>query len=714
MRTTIIAVAACLFLGQWPLSAIGQEEDSLKIHNLKAIEIKGAAMSANPAAGTLDHAYMGKETLLRYAANTFVNTLERMPGMSAINTGVGIAKPVIRGMSLNRVIVNEYGIKQEGQQWGLDHGLEIDPFSVDRVEVIKGPVSVLYGSDGIGGVINILQPIIPVEDTQSIDVIASYKSNNDLWGGSARWTNVKGGRYTVLRATYQNYASYRVPADSFTYNGYILPIYGQRLKNTGGRELDLSLLQGWRKPWGHTQFYISNYYQNAGFFVGAFGVPRAYQMNVEGSDRAIGLPRQTIDHFKAINNTTVLLAAGKLDFDFGYQYNRRQELSLPHAHGQGPAPTGDLALGLGLHTATAQAKWSLRPESRPWTNTMGIALQQQWNQRSGYEFLIPAFTSTQAGIYDFYERVLAEGWLLSAGLRADWGRQVAPASYVDVYDSSGTLTGTSQRSPEIDKNYLNLSGSLGMAWSFMESGKIKLNAGTAYRMPSLAELTANGVHHGTFRHEMGNAGLGAERGFMADAGFYYEHSEKAGFSFSPFANYFTNYIFLNPTARFSPLPDAGQIYQYTGARAWFTGFELNAHAHLAPWMDYSVGLEYVWNLNADNSRPLPFTPPFSWANELTIKPSLPFSWTKDLYLIFSGHYFAAQNRVAQNEPVTGGYFLVDASLSQSFVWGKQKMGLYLNLKNIGNVRYLNNMSRYRILNLPEQGFNAQVMLRWQL
>src|SRR5690606_32575698 len=132
--------------------------------------------------------------------------------------------PVIRGLSMNRIIVNEYNIKQEGQQWGLDHGLEIDQFNVDKVEIIKGPVSIIYGSDGIGGVINISAPPLPQEDTLTGELISSYKANNNLLGSSGRLAWKKNNWYISARSTYQNYSLYKVPADSFLYNSYKLPI----------------------------------------------------------------------------------------------------------------------------------------------------------------------------------------------------------------------------------------------------------------------------------------------------------------------------------------------------------------------------------------------------------------------------------------------------------------------------------------------------------
>src|SRR5690606_29405623 len=175
-----------------------------------------------------------------------------------------------------------------------------------------GPVSVLYGSDGIAGIVNILPPEIPAVDTFSVEALAHFKSGNALWGGSVKTLARKGGNYTLARASYHHAGDYRVPASNFNYNGYVLPIYGRRLENTGGRELNFSLLNGVRRKWGESSLYLSNYRQKAGFFPGAFGIPRSYPLNPGDSRRDIGLPSQLINHFKAILNNRIRLPAGTL------------------------------------------------------------------------------------------------------------------------------------------------------------------------------------------------------------------------------------------------------------------------------------------------------------------------------------------------------------------------------------------------------------------
>ncbi len=228
------------------------EDASLMIEMVEsAITLQSLTIEANPfkngpieqsqTIDVVDRDYIEKNNM-----GSFANALEKLPGISTINTGVGISKPVIRGMSFNRIMVNDRGIKQEGQQWGADHGLEIDPFDVDRVEVVKGPASLIYGSDGMSGVINISPGALPEPGNIIGNVISSYRTNNNMFGNTAM---VEGNENDFIfkgRLTFQDFQDYQVPTDQFTYASFVLPVYENRLKNTAGKERHFSLMAGIR------------------------------------------------------------------------------------------------------------------------------------------------------------------------------------------------------------------------------------------------------------------------------------------------------------------------------------------------------------------------------------------------------------------------------------------------------------------------------------
>jgi len=699
-----------LFIACWSHNVIAQKHEKDSTHYIEEISVI-ASRRYIPILKTLDYIHISCDDLLKHHGNTLAGSLERVPGLSAIHTGTGISKPVIRGLSLNRIVVNEYGIKQEGQQWGLDHGLEIDQYNVHQLEVIKGPVSLLYGSDGIGGVINILPAPILYANTFEGEALINYKSNNDLLATSVSLRNNKNDIFTDFRVTIQDFADYRVPAEQFLYNSYILPIYNKRLKNTAGKDINLSGLVGVKRTWGRTSFYVSNVHQDAGFFVGAFGTPYAYLLTHDGNFRTLDLPKQEINHFKIVSNTQVFHKRGFVEIDLGYQHNNRRELSLPHAHGLVTTPQGNLALQLQLETFTANVRTPLF-SSEKWKILSGINIQVQKNKRSGYEFLIPDFNASQGGLNTYAEYQSSTRWMFSAGIRFDAAFQKAEATSVNIYDSLGNISYTQTRSPRINNSYFNISGSLGGRFSLNTYSDIKLDIGTAYRVPTVVELTSNGVHHGTFRHELGDSSLQSERGYMLNANYHFE-KDFTTVSISPFINYFDNYIYLRPSSKFSPLPDAGQIYQYTQGRSLFIGTEAVFQISVSKHVNSNFGVEYVFNENIDLQMPLPFTPPFSIREEIEYAPSFDKNYLRDFHVILIGHYYAAQKRTDINEPHTNGYFLVHLTIGNSIQLKDHRIECSVQIRNLTNIKYLNNMSRYRMLNLPEQGRSLNITIRYK-
>lgn len=192
---------------------------------LEEVQIDGDFETQNNKQISLSVQTVDKQFLEKYNGNSLMVSLERIPGITSINLGSNISKPVIRGLAFNRVIVNHGGIKQEGQQWGADHGLEIDQYDVEKVEIVKGASSLQYGSDGMGGIINLLPHSIPRDSSFNAKITSVYKSNNDLYGINGLLTGNMNGKYIRIGFSHQQFADYRVPATEFTYNTYKLPIY---------------------------------------------------------------------------------------------------------------------------------------------------------------------------------------------------------------------------------------------------------------------------------------------------------------------------------------------------------------------------------------------------------------------------------------------------------------------------------------------------------
>jgi len=653
---------------------------------------------------TISVQVIDSKSLERNQGPTLSNALEQIPGINSINMGVAVSKPVIRGMSGNRIVVAENGIKQEGQQWGADHGLEIDPFNAERIEIIKGPASLLYGSDAMGGVIHIKQPLIPLTGTHEGKFKGIYKSVNSTFGGTASASGNSSGWVYRLRATWLEYGDYHVPADSFTYNRYTLPIQDGTLKNTAGKEQHLAGQIGLHRKWGYSRISISNYNQNIGVFSGAIGIPRAYNLVDDGNSRNIELPNQRINHLKIISNSNIQFGGNWLEIDAGFQQNLRKELSSPHAHGQ-PVGTSSLAHELNLSTASLNARYYR--DKKTGTSTLGFSGIYQQHRFGGYEFLLTNFERAGAGLFIFQNRHINPLLTVSGGLRIDYGWTHIHAHNQTNYNN-GVAVGESERVAENTREFLNWSGAIGLSKYFNHALNLKLNLGKSFRIPTTQELSVNGVHHGSFRHEKGDATLNPEQAIQFDAGLNYE-SKSWFIAVSPFLNYFQNYIYLRPTAQFSPLPEAGQIFQYTQAEALMSGGELSIEYHPIKALHLETGLEYVYAQNLKEKLPLPFIPPFQ------VKSAVEWegNWRafKDAYVRLAWNWANAQERTDRNERTTPGYNLVNFGCGTSYqVTKNYALSFSLNVRNVFNVAYYNHLSRWRYLNLPEPGRNVNLQL----
>ena len=638
-----------------------------------------------------------------YGTGNLMTSLERLPGISAIRTGVGISKPVIRGSSFNRVMVVENGIKQEGQQWGADHGLELDPYTADRVEILRGPSSLLYGSEAMGGVINIRQAPFPLLNHWEGSLHLSGRTLNQALAGSAMVGFNYKGWIIRTRMTRQAYGDYQVPADSFIYNRYHLPLLNQRLKNTAGTEESFSTTIGRNATWGHAQLYYSRVDQQAGFFPGAFGIPRSQSLQSDDNLRNIGLPKQSILHQKIIGNATILLGKQWIEMDMGIQQNLRKELSNPHAAPGYPIPQGTTALSLDLFTYSLNARFHWLQTQR-WKAIIGTSGSYQQNRSGGYEHLIPAYRNGQAGVFIFEQYQVKENITFNAGARYDGGTTQFPAYASPMYSRTGVFTGMLERNRASERLYASVSGAGGIAWQPSAPWDIKVNLSSDFRFPSPAELSTNGIHHGTFRHVVGDAYLKPERGYQADLHIGYE-LKKMAFVISPFYQYFTQYIFLSPSGRFSYLPEGGQIYQYLQAPARLTGGEFSGKFQLTSSLEFQSTYEYVWAENLFTHLPLPFIPPGSFSQEISGNWDLKNKRINHLMGSITWQVFNSQKRVDRNELITPGYSLWNFSGGIHFKFGKQLFRFLVQVQNIGDRWYLHHLSRYRILQIPEPGRN---------
>jgi iron complex outermembrane receptor protein len=660
--------------------------------------------------------------ILENNAGNLIKTLEQLPGVYSMDIGSGFSKPVIRGMGFNRVAVSENGIKQEGQQWGADHGLELDQFNVEKVVVYKGPMSLQYGSDAIGGLIEISRAVPPVENKFFGEVVSIAKSNNNLLGASVMVGLKQNNWFFKSRWTEQHFGDYKVPTDSFVYLTRPMPIYNGKLKNTAGYERDVTSSIGYTNAKFNTFFTVSNVYQKIGFFPGSHGVPDIKRLMDDGNDRNVEFPYSQVNHFKLINNTVLKLNTWKASVDLAFQNNQRQEWAKFHTHyGNQPLPltNPDLELEFNLRTYSGNIKLESQNDSL-WHHSIGVNSDFQQNNIDGYVFLLPEYKRFTTGVYAIESYKLNEKMKITGGLRFDFGN-IAINGFQDaileqylqnmnIY-TPAEIAFYSQRSYGINKNYFNTSWSLGWVYNRNLNETYKANIGRSFRLPGANELGSNGVHHGTFRHEQGDTALLSEKGYQMDIAYTFSN-DLFYLSINPFVSWFSNYIYLNPTGVWSVLPHAGQIYKYTQAEAVVGGGEVTLNYEFHENFTYETSLEYVYMQNLTDGYPLPFSPPLSLLNSLTWHWHSENANVEEFHFKVEHQYVAGQNRIARNEDISKGYSLFGLSINNNMHFGKTKLNVSFQIQNLLNTKYYNHLSYYRKLNIPEAGRNIQLILKF--
>lgn len=692
-------------------------------HQLEEVLVKDRHIQERKETESLNIEVVNQSFIQRNLGGSLMTTLSRLPGIKTIGIGSGQSKPLIRGLGFNRVVVVDKGVKHEGQQWGADHGLEIDQFAAGEVELIKGAASFLYGSDAIGGVINVKPAAPPAPHTLggSVDLIG--KTNNNLYGTS---TNLFGRRkhwYFDGRVTYQNYGDYRVPTDRVYVYDFEVPLYKQHLRNTAGRETDLHFNTGFVSDRFSSTFYLSNVFNKSGFFANAHGLePRMVNTALhDASARDILMPSQEVNHFKLINQSSYRTGNHQLQMELGYQHNFRQEFSQYVNHGFMPPVYPD-TLGIPANLEREYDKHvyslNLRDQIRVGRHelTVGINGEHQNNAINGWTFLVPAFKQTTAGAFAYDQYQLNERVLLHGAVRYDHG-QVNLFKYQDWFESqvtegNSTVLRKLVRADDLKRTYNSLVWSLGLNYN---PGKfmLKANVGKSFRMPIVKESGANGVNYHYFSYEIGDPSLSPEQSYQADLSLGWTE-DKWSVLVSPFYNYFPNYIYLNPTAEHSQAGGAGnQVFRYAQSRVMRYGGEVQIKYQLLKGLSTELLGEYLYaeQLSGDKKGfTLPFSPPPSALLNLTWSPTLSKA-LQNTYLSVDYHITAAQNNIVPPEKKTPGYRVINVQAGTGIRLYHQPVMISLQAQNLFNTRYLNHTSFYRLIELPEMGRNIILSLK---
>jgi iron complex outermembrane receptor protein len=645
------------------------------------VVVTGTPYSANSKTNSLSVVSVNREKLTQAAGTNIVDAIAKVPGISQVTTGGAISKPSIRGLGYNRVLTMVDGAREEAQQWGDEHGVEIDQFSAARIEILKGPASLLYGSDALGGVINIIDDFVPATGDFNGNFTSSYGSNNGLTASSLMLQGNTDGFVYRGRVSYKN-------AYGFSYKDKTVP-------NSGFNEANFSTMLGLNKTWGYAHLSLSKFGTNIGLIEDGPNANGDYLdensnviTNSDARTRKLGLPFQNINHYRAALNSNVLLGGGQLKTTLAFQRNVRKEFE---------ESKDEPGLFLNLNSYTYDVKYTFA-NGGVWEPTIGVQGMHQTNLNAGDEFLIPDYISNNIGAFAYLKRNFSKG-AVNAGIRYD---------YKNV-DGAALSTGGKQVFSAFTNNFSNISGSLGFSFELAKNLVLRGNAGSGFRAPNIAELGANGLHEGTFRFEIGNSALKQETSLQLDLGLTYD-AEKVTLGLNAYSNRIYNYIypghFGNETTLYtesdgsiSVLP----VYRFVQTDADLVGGEASVDVHLIKSLHFENSFAYVRGKNVADNSALPFIPAASLINELRFEPTL--KGLKDSFIKIGLTNIFKQDRFDSFETETGGYTLIDAGIGASLKVKNGKINIWLTGQNLADKLYFSHQSRYKPVGIYNTGRN---------
>ena len=635
--------------------------------------------------------------VLRATASTnIIDAIAHQPGVSQLTTGGSISKPIIRGLGYNRVVVMSEGVRQEGQQWGDEHGVEVDGSSVGSVEILKGPASLMYGSDAMAGVVILhAQPTL-ADGEMRANVSSEYQTNNGLFSYNLSMAGNQRGFVWDARFSDKMAHAYKNK-----YDGYVP---GSQFRERAGR-----LMLGLNKSWGHSRLTWTAYHLTPGIIEGerdeVTGELVCNTSDIKTYSKS--LPFQQVKHYKLVWDNSLNLNNGYLKAIIGYQQNRRQEFE---------EDMDEYELYFKLHTLTYDLRY-VTNEFDGWKLSTGISGMYQKSGNEGEEYLIPDYRLFDFGVYATATKTLGDRWTLNGGVRYDHRRL-----HGDALQEDGEW-----RFTDFSRHFNGVTGSVGAVCNLNDHLNLRLNLARGFRTPNMSELASNGVHEGSIRYELGEQDLKAEYSLQADLGLDFT-SQYISAQLALFANRIDNYIF---THRLNEEIEEGYLtYAYTQGDARLLGFEAGIDFHPVHSVHFSNSFSYVdaqlMNASAD-TKYLPFTPAPRWSSELkwellhhshsTIKhhhsdyasalshiashvshavSGLSFN---NLYVAAGLDCYLKQSHIYSaddTETVTPGYALLNLSAGTDIqIKGKKIAELYVTADNLLNKAYQNHLSRLK-------------------
>jgi outer membrane receptor protein involved in Fe transport len=573
-------------------------------------------------------------------------TVRSLPGVRNWSTGSGVGKPMIRGLRNDRVLVLADGQRTDFQGWGDEHGPQVESADAERIEVIRGPASVLYGSDALGGVVN----VIPRELPTAFGTAPFVRGR--VTGGWSSNGSGRDGRVSFEGA--QNGLGVRGSLTGRTHDDLETP--GGALFNSGYDAVTGALEAGVRGDWGAWQMRYTRRDETV-------------RIHEDPAEEEGATPNQAITDDLLHVSVLMPVGGGRVEWHGGWQRNDRREFE--------EADADEVALGLLARTWSAGVHWHHAPFGR-WQGLFGASLQRERFTRSGEEALVPGSRALDFGLFVF-EETEAGPWRLSLGARYDHRE-------LDAEDDPALgVTGTR-------RTYDALSGNLGLLHRLGDPAALVVNLGRGFRAPSHFDLFSNGVHEGTVAFERGDPSLSVETSLNADLALRVQtgrlHGEVGGF-----VHRISDFIYSRPTGTFD---DASgfQILDVVQGDATLAGFEASVDLHLSQPLHVTASADWVRGRNTVLDQPLPWIPPvrfeagLRWEGERAGALHHP-------HLSVTGEWNARQEDLDPDDFATDAYTLLHVAAGAEAAFGRRTLALELVVRNLLDERHRDFLSRYK-------------------
>ena len=722
------------FLGYTPiletvdLATITNKDFALEasVKEMSEVVVTGTSKATEIKRNPVPMMSVNKEFLTQNASTNIIETLNKVPGVSSLSTGPNVSKPYIRGLGSNRVLTMYDGVRQEGQQWGEEHGVEMDQFLIDHIEVLKGPASLMYGSDALAGVVNLL-PANPVpEGTIKGNVLSNYQTNNKQIAGSIALDGNNKGFIWGFRASRKQASNYQNKVDG--------PVYGTKYQ-----ENDLNAYIGLQRSWGYTHLNFSVYDNLQEIPDGSrdsltrkftqqiseLDTVRPIVSNQQLTSYSIAVLHQHVQHYRLYSASNFIFGRSKLNMNLGVQQSVRREYSHPTAP--------DLAgLSLLLNVYSYDFKLHL-PDVNGLESTIGVNGMLQHNDASkGSEFVVPNYRSFDLGPFIHFKKTFGK-LDVAAGIRYDvrWFQNDSMYTHINPstgFEATTAYTGDSTSTKQFSYYkhiFAGLSGSIGATYNLNDKLSIKANVARGYRAPNVFEIAAKGVHPGTGIQQLGDDNFKPEFSLQEDIGLFLE-SKHISASIEVFENHISNYIYneklqtsQGSDSLFHQAGNTYPVFKFRQTSAALVGGELSfeIHPHPLDWLHFENSISIIYATNrggngahiTDSTKYLPFIPPLHTNSELRANLKTKFARVANAYLKIGVQYYAAQNRAylaSGTETKTPAYTLVEAGMGTDVLNKKGKTLINVSIlgTNLADVAYQSNMSRLKYFdNYPING-----------